>query len=150
MEWIQVPAFFIIHYKLSLSWIFRVLRNDLLSLCARKVWKADVSVRVCALPLVLTPLLLCFENPTFGSHLSSETATSWLRLLPQVCTLSARLLFCFTLYQEQEKMRSTAGIREQDWIKRFGLNSKDWGKSVRHPCPLYPGWFCRSSSNKGY
>lgn len=55
---------------------------------AQKVFIVSVHVEgvegrceVLPLPLVLTPLLLCFENPTFGSHLSSETATSWLRLL---------------------------------------------------------------------
>lgn len=41
-----------------------------------------------------------------------------------VCALSARLLFRFTLYQEQEKLGSTAGIGEQEWIKKFGLNRR--------------------------
>lgn len=43
MEWIQVPAFFIMQNKLSLSLIFRLSRNDLLSLCIWDVRKADVS-----------------------------------------------------------------------------------------------------------
>lgn len=43
MEWIQVPAFFIMQNKLSLSLIFRLSRNDVLSLCIWDVWKADVS-----------------------------------------------------------------------------------------------------------
>lgn len=43
MEWIQVPAFFIMQNKLSLSLIFRLSRNDLLSLCIWDARKADVS-----------------------------------------------------------------------------------------------------------
>lgn len=43
MEWIQVPAFFIMQNKLSLSLIFRLSRNDVLSLRIWDVWKADVS-----------------------------------------------------------------------------------------------------------
>lgn len=48
--------------------------------------------RVLSLALVLTLLLLCSEIPTFESHLSSETATSWF-YFAVVCTVSARLPF---------------------------------------------------------